>query len=392
MSRFGNVFRTTAAAVLAVAGVTPAAAQTPDPPLVTGTPPVAAPKADPNDLFRPGLGQHVTPGPCPPDPCAPLTPGASPGVPTAPTYAPLAVDPGTGLGAPGVPDLFAGADAGPSVGLGGYIDNAVPVTQFRLRYDTAYGNNRPDRAGFFYAKCGCFNTPDAKGPPLPETNVDFQQLSPYLEVAVAPRLSFFANVPIRFINPTVNRNAAGISDLTFGGKYALLYDSCRVLSFQMGVTVPTGSERLGLGTGETWLEPAVLYQRQMSERWQVFGQFRDFIPLTGASNFVGNILNYGVGTSYVLASGNWGYVAPVGELVGWTVLSGREFVVERGADVSARGDTIVNAKFGLRIGFGTPQLGQAFPTRHDIYIGYGRPLTGEVWYEDLLRLEYRLNF
>ena len=57
--------------------------------------------------------------------------------------------------------------------LGGYIDNAVPVTMFRLRYESAYGNNRPDRAEFFYAKCGCFKTPDAKGPPLPETNVDY---------------------------------------------------------------------------------------------------------------------------------------------------------------------------------------------------------------------------
>src|SRR5207248_6321693 len=38
----------------------------------------------------------------------------------------------------------------------GYIDSAVPRTQFRLRYDSAYDNNRPDRAAFFYPKCGCF--------------------------------------------------------------------------------------------------------------------------------------------------------------------------------------------------------------------------------------------
>ena len=28
----------------------------------------------------------------------------------------------------------------------------------------------------------------------------------------------------------------------------------------------------------------------------------------------------------------------------------------------------------------------------DIYVGYGRALTGEVWYKDLLRLEYRLTY
>ena len=38
----------------------------------------------------------------------------------------------------------------------GYVDFAVPITQFRLRFDAAYDDNRPDRAEFFYGKCGCF--------------------------------------------------------------------------------------------------------------------------------------------------------------------------------------------------------------------------------------------
>ena len=36
--------------------------------------------------------------------------------------------------------------------------------------------------------------------------------------------------------------------------------------------------------------------------------------------------------------------------------------------------------------------GQPYPTRSDLYIGYGRALTGAVWYKDLLRLEYRYFF
>jgi len=28
----------------------------------------------------------------------------------------------------------------------------------------------------------------------------------------------------------------------------------------------------------------------------------------------------------------------------------------------------------------------------DIYVGYGRALTGDVWYRDIVRLEYRLRF
>ena len=28
----------------------------------------------------------------------------------------------------------------------------------------------------------------------------------------------------------------------------------------------------------------------------------------------------------------------------------------------------------------------------DVYVGYGRALTGDVWYKDMVRVEYRLHF
>jgi hypothetical protein len=73
----------------------------------------------------------------------------------------------------------------------GYLDNALPFSHFRIRFDAAYDNNRPDRAEYFYAKCGCFRfvppslggDPDAPGPILPETSVDYQDVSAYLEIA-----------------------------------------------------------------------------------------------------------------------------------------------------------------------------------------------------------------
>lgn len=417
MSRFGLTFRTAATAAIVAAGVSSADAQTggsapatePQPAPIVSAPATESPKADANALFHPGLGQYTVPGVCPPSPCGPATPGmpipayqspTSPGTPS-PAFQTPVTDPGLGAdlgGSSALPNLFAGADAGPSAGLGAYIDNAVPVSQFRVRYDSAWGNNRPDRAEFFYAKCGCFGTPaggnqqDAHGPPLPETNVDYQELTSYLEVALSRRLSLFADVPVRFINPDQNANARGWGDLSFGGKYAFIYGPTRVLSLQALVTVPTGREQLGLGSGVTWLEPGLLYQEQLTDRWQVFGQLKDLIPLTRPSDFTGNVLTYGLGSSYIIARGCWGYVAPVGEVVGWTVLSGKELDPQRGAAVSAVGDTIVNAKFGVRIGLGAPRLGQPFPTRSDLYIGYGRAMTGEVWYKDMLRLEYRMSF
>ena len=77
-------------------------------------------------------------------------------------------------------------------------------------------------------------------------------------------------------------------------------------------------------------------------------------------------------------------------VVGWTVLSGKESD-EFGNVINAAGDTIVNAKFGVRFGFG--QLMQPGGLdRVDLYVGYGRALTGDVWYKDMLRAEFRVRF
>lgn len=384
MSRFGSLLRAAGCVALTATGA-PAFAQS------------YSAFADPaTDVVGAGhfrraapQGFYTYPQNCPPA----TVPGTTvPGTTTPPTMPPAAPPPAAQAPVPTFPDLYAGADAGPTAGLGGYIDNALPMTQFRLRYDSAYGNNRPDRANFFYAKCGCFGSPNAVGPPLPETSVDSQTLYSYVEYAIAPRVSVFGNIPVRFINPEQNRNAAGISDLQFGGKYAMLYSADRVLSFQLQVIVPTGDTRLGLGTGSTWLEPGLLYQEQLSNRWQVFGQLKDQIPLTRVSDFAGNVLTYGLGTSYRVAEGSWGYVAPVGEVVGWTVLSGRELNPDAGQAVSANGDTIVNAKFGVRLGLGRPDWSGPNPTQSDLYVGYGRALTGEVWYKNMFRVEYRWLF
>src|SRR5881397_290074 len=75
----------------------------------------------------------------------------------------------------------------------GYIDPATVATMFRLRFDAAYDNNRPSRAEFFYAQSGFPRNP---GPPLPETRVDYQEASGYLEALLAPRLSAFIEAPV----------------------------------------------------------------------------------------------------------------------------------------------------------------------------------------------------
>lgn len=404
MSRFGKLFRATAAAVLAAGAAGPAAAQNP----------YFQPHAPPPDLSgyvyadnvypagdRRHAGQPCAPVPyCPPGgyaPGAPQQPGmprpfpsadpsATPGMPGTQSPTDQAASP-----VPSFSGLEGGAGLGQTVAVsGGYIENAAPVTMFRLRFDSAYGNNRPDRASIFYAQCGCLRTPKSLGPPLPETSVDYQEVVPYFELALNDRFSVFADIPTRFINPEVNRNAAGLGDVTFGLKYAFVRNECRTVSLWLRTITPTGRPNQGLGSASWWIEPGLLFLEQASPRWQVFGEFRGQFYATRRTDFNGNLLRYGLGTSYVVAHGQWGYVAPVGEVVGWTVLNGQES--DDFGTVSARGDTIVNLKTGVRIGFGETNLGQPYATRSDLYVGYGRPLTGEVWYKDMLRVEFRWFF
>jgi hypothetical protein len=342
---------------------------------------------------------------CPPAPCdtlwinpAPLsTPGQAPApMPSASTLA----EPSS---APTFDVASRQAGGGQSFSAAGYIDNAIPVTQFRLRFDAAYGDNRPDRAEFFYAKCSCLTalTPQqaaalgtnnrAAGPtnPTGETNVDFQDVAAYVEVAVNNRLSGFVEMPYRFLNPELNDNANGIADMNFGLKYAFIASREQYLTFQFRTFLPTGDSHEGLGTDHVSLEPAFLWQRQFGERLTGYAEVRDWIPVNG-SDFAGNVVRYGVGASYLVYDAPKVRVSPVAELVGWTVLGGKE-LTNTEAVVGASGDTIINAKIGVRAGFGC-QDDTGWLSRSDLYIGYGRALTGDVWYKDIIRAEFRVRF
>jgi hypothetical protein len=413
MSLFGKLFRSGAAAASVALGAGAALAQEPVslPPAVLDVPDLGnqEPGVTPAAGFgRGGLfgnrGTQSCPSPyypcTPATPCPvtgqPLTPGMPPGMPPDmgnPQQPGMPPNPPTPPAPPSLEGLGRGADVGPLVGLNGYIENAAPVTMARIRFDSGYNNNRPDRGEFFYAKCGCFRPqPGSNGVRLPEKNIDYQELSAYGEYAISQRFSAFFNIPIRFLNPTVNQNASGLSDVSFGAKYAFIYNRNRIVSLRMNFQAPSGSLSNGLGNANWWFEPGLLYLEQLNPNWQLFGELRFQMPLGTRSDFTGNVLRYGLGTSYVVAQGCWGYIAPVVETVGWTFLSGKELDPDLLAAVPAHGDTIVNAKFGVRIGIGAPALGTPYPTRSDIYIGYGRALTGAVLYKDLFRLEYRRFF
>ncbi len=261
----------------------------------------------------------------------------------------------------------------------GYIDIPVPADILRLRYDAGYRFLFPNRGEFFYPKPG----PSGPGLPRAESRIDYQELFLYGETLLVPRVSAFLEVPVRAINPEVNANATGFSDLTTGVKVGLIDDSWCHLTGQLRVYTPTGDGDRGLGTEHVSLEPGLLFLGQCTDRCNLYGELRYWVPI-GGTNFAGDIIRYGLGASYELLDPCGGRrVAPVVEFVGWTLLDGLKSRLTPGGvlgPLDATGDTIVNAKVGVRFGWGGPM---------DFFVGYGQALTGNQWYQNVLRLECR---
>ena len=318
------------------------------------------------------------------------------------------------------PSLFAQSPAGgqsgeAAVGSGAYLDLAMPVTQLRFRFDDGFGNNFADRGEYFYAKCGCFrNIPDqipvdpldpngprvdnpaavlkdpsAKGPPLPESNVDYQDYRTYFEYAFVPRMSAFVELPIRAINPTQNSNAAGFGDMNAGFKLALIANPYQYFTFQARGYAPTGDADRGLGTGHASVEVGFLYYEVFRERIIVQAEIKDWIPVNGNAEFASNVVEYGAGLGYVAYDDGSGVITPQIEMVGWTFNGGQKSSTTFIG--SANGDTIVNFKPGIRFGWKNPgdPIGAQ---RNSIYAGWAHPMTNDRFYKNVLRLEYRIIY
>jgi len=267
----------------------------------------------------------------------------------------------------------------------GYIDSAIPATQLRLRFDAAYDNPLPDRTEFFYRA--------ARGPSA-ETRVDYQDITPYLEIATSNWTSWFVQAPVRFLNPDSLANTSGVGDLQLGVKQVLWSRPSDMLTFQLKTYAPTGDADQRLGTDHASLEPGLLYIERLSPRTTFEGELRLWVPINASEtadgeDFAGEVLRYGIGFGHDFYRSydctNASRLSGVFEAVGWTIFDGFGTVLgpNQGAalhDVS--GDTIVNAKLGLRW----------TDRRRSFYLGYGRGLTGDVWYRDIVRAEYSIRF
>jgi hypothetical protein len=281
----------------------------------------------------------------------------------------------------------------------GYIDDAIISSQIRIRFDAGFDDNRPDRAEFFYAACGCL-LGNAKGPaPGLVAHLNFQQLYMRGEYAPFKRFSAFVEIPVRWVQPqqfvasTIPNggfgNQAGLSDVSAGFKFAALATREHYLTFQFGATFPSGDSSKGLGTDHYSIQPSLLYFQKLTDRWSFEGQLGGTHAFAGDyPGFQGDVLTYGIGPSFALYKGERFQLTPVVEFVGWRVFGGLVTDADLKAQdiypvISADGTNIFNIKAGLRTSIGR---------HHSFYAGFGQAVTHETWYKHLVRLEYRYSF
>ena len=286
----------------------------------------------------------------------------------------------------------------------GYIVDSTIGNYVRVRFDSGWDNTAPDRAEFFYAQCGC-NDATAPGPGEPgaqdlATSINFQHLIADVQYAVHPRIAVFGSVPLRFVQPqsflgeilnppqpnNTFESGSGFSDLRAGVKGSIFETDDVTLTALVQGYFPSGDAKEGLGTDHASFEAALLFQQSLSDRVTVEAQFGDWSPIggstAGGTDYAGNVLFYGIGSSYELVNTGRLTFAPVVELVGWRVLGGLQQTT--GAPPQdAEGTNIVNLKLGGRTNF---------DDRSSFYVGYGHALTDDVWYNNILRFEYRYSF
>ena len=262
----------------------------------------------------------------------------------------------------------------------GFIDPAVPRNNIGLRFEGLYTISQPMRAEYLFAKGGM---PGTNGFALPETNVNTLELTSFAECSFTPWFSAFIEAPYRWVNPDVNGNVNGAGDMRYGLKLCTWSSDSFIATIQLRVYEPTAANGT-LGTTHWSVEPGLLAAYNITSSLHLEGELRYWTAI-GGSDFAGDFLRYGLSLSYgQRTQGFW--FAPVGEVIGWSILGGKTMVASSAESYviqNAAGQFIFDAYLGVRCGFGK---------NVDLFLGYGRAVTGEYWNRDTYRFELRFLF
>lgn len=257
-----------------------------------------------------------------------------------------------------------------------FVDSARPYSMTRLRWDAGRNMIQPDRAEYFWAAIG------KKGPPKPETGLNYNELSLYVEAATE-RFSFFINTPYRNVDADVNGGSGGFGDLVLGTKSLFLDSELLQMTFQFTTSIPVGVAGRGIGVGHVNLVPSLLASVKLypDTYWQ--SQLSYVIPVSGTPGFAGSVLEYRNALNHVLCR-PLPDTALIGTIegVGYTFTSG-SFTDAGGVVRSANDQTYFTLGPGLRL---------CICDKVDFGIGIQFAVTSFHFADQLYRTELRWRF
>ena len=272
------------------------------------------------------------------------------------------------------------------------LDASQPNNNFRLRYESAFDWEFPDRVEYLWSRIG------GKGPAAPtaptpvESSVDYQELRLAMEVGGA-KFSATTEIPLRLINPTTLANTGGLGDMVITTKTVMVDSDSLQITQIMKTQTPTGTPSKGRGNGHVSMEQGIAARIKYRERLMLHNEMKLWFPLGGEPGFSGPIFRYGFGMAHLLYDSDCFAVIPTLEFAGWSVLNGGQTedvtvagVVTGNQIVSIDGVNIINVMPGVRL---------VRDTGVEVFeFGFsgGTVITSDQWYETMLRMDLRWTF
>jgi hypothetical protein len=233
----------------------------------------------------------------------------------------------------------------PAANAAFFQDSPRPVTQTRIRWDSAFRYTFPDTAEYFWGRTGTGN----KGPANASPSLKYNDLTLYQEIA-AKGASAFVEMVYRSIDPVGNPGAAGFGDMNVGVKTVLLDRELVLVSMQMRTFIPSGNFTTGLGTGHVALEPSLLSALRVTPTTYLQTQLAEWIPLGGTSGFEGSTFHYHFSLNQNLCHHDYVNVVGTLELNGFS-FRGQFTDPDTGLATPLSGFNYVNIGPGIRVQF-----------------------------------------
>jgi hypothetical protein len=286
-----------------------------------------------------------------------------------------------------------------------FLDAARPITQMRIRVDSAWDFKNPDRAEYVFARemtpqiqqiatCRGPNIP-GKGPTCISKTIDYQELTMYNEASTG-RVGVFVELPYRdvdFNNPgAVNQatccSQSQFADMNVGTKTLLLDCELLQLSFQFKTFIPIGSGGKGMGTEHVSLEPALLLNLKLSSSTYLQAESAYWIPIAGDPIYEANIWHNHVSLNHILCCPCKDFqVIGTAELNEWHVYGGAYTI----PDYTLNGNFLAASATSTMLS-GGPGIRGILCDKYDLGVGGLFAFTGSRWAKDLLRVEFRWRF